>query len=445
MSETLNLESDLCRCCHAQGGFDNLAVPQTYLEQVEIYSDMLKECFNIEIAPVPGELCALTYKICKACIKKLRNASNFRKQVKNCEERFLDMYYTNRIKVFNSSIMPVVKEEAQDLDIDVEVFKEETPHMDDNGDEDFHLSDEDGYDDDKEELECTDDERNIMKTDKCDKDMKTNKKLKKPGLPRRTDEEKKCKKERQSKRMKFRLQPGDYKKDGDRVVCSHCERVYYKICSLRFHIKTKHYKIPQYKCSHCSKEFMTLAPFTIHKLEEHNIDERFNCNACKGKKTSFDEHYTLKEDCDGTQYICKICSNSYKKRDFFKQHYRHVHLKQRPKLIGCYYCAEKVTAHMRASHLERVHGVPAPTCGACGKKFSYPFQVLRHQKTYHMGEKKYVCKICDKTFATSGNLAQHEVKHSSDRPFKCDFCEETFKWKKHLRRHVLIHMSRKQS
>ncbi|CAH0730181.1 unnamed protein product, partial [Brenthis ino] len=363
MSETLNLESDLCRCCHAQGGFDNLAVPQTYLEQVEIYSDMLKECFNIEIAPVPGELCALTYKICKACIKKLRNASNFRKQVKNCEERFLDMYYTNRIKVFNSSIMPVVKEEAQDLDIDVEVFKEETPHMDDNGDEDFHLSDEDGYDDDKEELECTDDERNIMKTDKCDKDMKTNKKLKKPGLPRRTDEEKKCKKERQS----------------------------------------------------------------------------------KSKKTSFDEHYTLKEDCDGTQYICKICSNSYKKRDFFKQHYRHVHLKQRPKLIGCYYCAEKVTAHMRASHLERVHGVPAPTCGACGKKFSYPFQVLRHQKTYHMGEKKYVCKICDKTFATSGNLAQHEVKHSSDRPFKCDFCEETFKWKKHLRRHVLIHMSRKQS
>lgn len=50
MSATLTLESDLCRCCHSQGGFDNLAVPQSYLEEVEIYSDMIKDCFNVEVS-----------------------------------------------------------------------------------------------------------------------------------------------------------------------------------------------------------------------------------------------------------------------------------------------------------------------------------------------------------------------------------------------------------
>ncbi|CAH2108942.1 unnamed protein product [Euphydryas editha] len=162
------------------------------------------------------------------------------------------------------------------------------------------------------------------------------------------------------------------------------------------------------------------------------------------KEESIDEHYTLKEDTDGSQlYSCKTCSNVFKKRDFFKQHYRHVHLKQRPKLRGCYYCNEKVAAHVRAQHLEKVHGVPAPSCGACGKKFAYPFQVLRHQKTYHMGEKKFVCDICDKSFASRGNLSQHQVKHTTGRPFKCDYCDEAFKWKKHLRRHMMTHMNLK--
>ncbi|OWR52863.1 zinc finger protein 449, partial [Danaus plexippus plexippus] len=205
----------------------------------------------------------------------------------------------------------------------------------------------------------------------------------------------------------FKLQAKDYKWDDETVCCCHCGKRYGKMSSLRFHVKTKHYKIPKYRCPECLEEFMTVPQFTVHKLEVHNIDHR--------------------------------------KRDCFKQHYRQVHLKQRPKLIGCYYCEEKVSPHMRAYHLEKAHGVPAPSCGACGKKFPYPFQVLRHQKTYHMGEKKFVCNVCDMTFASRGNLVQHQVKHSSLRPFKCDLCEETFKLKKHLSRHRLTHLNQRRS
>ncbi|CAH4034466.1 unnamed protein product [Pieris brassicae] len=148
---------------------------------------------------------------------------------------------------------------------------------------------------------------------------------------------------------------------------------------------------------------------------------------------------------DGSQtYTCKICSNTYKRKDSIKQHYRHVHLKQRPRLHGCYYCPEKVRAYLRAQHMEEVHGIPAPTCGACGKKFAFPFQVVKHQKTFHMGERNFVCPVCNMSFGTKPNLRQHVIKHTTERPFKCDFCDEAFKWKKHLRRHMAGHLHKKR-
>lgn len=130
----------------------------------------------------------------------------------------------------------------------------------------------------------------------------------------------------------------------------------------------------------------------------------------------------------------------YKSLASVVQHYRHVHLRLRPKLRSCYFCETRVPGHLRAFHLEKEHGIPAPTCGACGKKFAYPFQVLRHQKNDHMGEKMFRCEVCDMKFASQGNLSQHFIKHTAVRIHKCEYCEKTFKWKKNLRTHILMHL-----
>ncbi|XP_069363839.1 zinc finger protein 707-like isoform X35 [Maniola hyperantus] len=369
-TKTWKIEKDLCRCCHGEGAFNNLAEPRTFLDKVEVYSDMLRECLDIDIPPVPGELCAITYTICNACIARLRDACNFKKQVQDCEQRFMTLYYKNAIQGLKPATK--VKEEIEvsiehaqsDTDADIVLKKEDEDDDDDNhflgGDDDDGMSD---------------DDLPIKPPKQSVSTMKTRPKPKpKPKAPP----------------VVKKLKPPPKPKKAE----------------------------PK--------------PAKEKKGKARNIDR------------SFDEYFMRTEDIDGTDvFACKLCTNTFKKRDFFKQHYRHVHLKMRPKLIGCYYCKEKVAAHMRAHHLEKFHGVPAPSCGACGKKFSYPFQVLRHQKTYHMGERKFDCHICDKTFASRGNLAQHVIKHSNDRPFKCDLCEETFKWKKHLRRHLLIHSQKR--
>ncbi|XP_047518959.1 oocyte zinc finger protein XlCOF15-like [Pieris napi] len=141
-----------------------------------------------------------------------------------------------------------------------------------------------------------------------------------------------------------------------------------------------------------------------------------------------------------TVWQCADCDRNFKRRDLLSQHYKHVHLKQRPKLRSCHLCPEKVPTQCRPFHMEKAHGLPLPTCGACGKKFAFPNQVLRHQKVYHMGEKQFTCAICEMKFVSNGLLLKHSIIHTGLRPYKCSYCDKSFRWKKNLKTHIYMHL-----
>ncbi|XP_050676724.1 uncharacterized protein LOC126973462 isoform X11 [Leptidea sinapis] len=113
-NEVWKIENDLCRCCHNEGKFVNLVEPRIYLNQKEVYGEMLKDCFSIDIKPVPGVLCASTYTICDMCITQLRDAISFQKQILHCEKKFLDLYEKNAIKAKTEIIVKT------EVDIEIE-------------------------------------------------------------------------------------------------------------------------------------------------------------------------------------------------------------------------------------------------------------------------------------------------------------------------------------
>ncbi|XP_045781750.1 myeloid zinc finger 1-like isoform X11 [Maniola jurtina] len=361
-TKTWKIEKDLCRCCHAEGAFDNLAEPRTFLDKVEVYSDMLRECLDIDIPPVPGELCAITYTICNACIARLRDACNFKKQVQDCEQRFMTLYYKNAIQGLKPATK--VKEEIEvsierpqsDTEADNIVLKKE----DEDDDDDHFLGgdDDDGMSDDDLPIKPPKQSVSTMKTRPKPKPKPKAppvvKKLKPPPKPKKKEEPKPAK-----------------EKKGQALYVDFTETV------------------------------------------GEDGEKRFTCNAC---------------------------SKPFKNRKFFGQHYSQVHLKKRPDLRSCHLCDIKVKQHLRPFHMEEHHGIPAPSCGACGKKFGKKSEVLRHQKFYHMGESKYRCELCDLGFFTSYRLKVHMAKHKPDRPFKCDLCEKTFKQKKSLQLHIMVHI-----
>ncbi|CAH2251283.1 jg5977 [Pararge aegeria aegeria] len=152
------------------------------------------------------------------------------------------------------------------------------------------------------------------------------------------------------------------------------------------------------------------------------------------------EEYALTVEADGTQtFTCRVCDKSFNQRKYVHQHHRQVHLKLRPKLRGCHLCDVKVPTHQRTYHMEEVHGLPAPSCGACGKRFAFPWLVLRHQKFHHMGESKYRCEPCNLTFIGRSKYMHHQTKHADVKAFKCAICDKEFKWRSGLKTHMLIH------
>ncbi|XP_045781748.1 zinc finger protein 836-like isoform X9 [Maniola jurtina] len=360
-TKTWKIEKDLCRCCHAEGAFDNLAEPRTFLDKVEVYSDMLRECLDIDIPPVPGELCAITYTICNACIARLRDACNFKKQVQDCEQRFMTLYYKNAIQGLKPATK--VKEEIEvsierpqsDTEADNIVLKKE----DEDDDDDHFLGgdDDDGMSDDDLPIKPPKQSVSTMKTRPKPKPKPKAppvvKKLKPPPKPKKKEEPKPAK-----------------EKKGNGIYVDFTE----------------------------------------------TVDE-------DGEK----------------RFICNVCSKPFKKRDLFARHYKYIHLKIRPVFRSCHLCDVKVKKYFYSLHLEECHGIPRPSCDACGKKFARKCQVLRHQKFHHMGERNFQCEVCDMRFFGAGRLNVHMVKHEPDRPFKCEFCKKAFKRKMTLKTHTMIH------
>nr|XP_049704011.1 zinc finger protein 699 isoform X1 [Helicoverpa armigera] len=403
---------NVCRCCLTEGCYKDISTEYFWMGKREVYAEMLADTLNVSISySQSGGPNSNSRLICELCISRLRDASDFKRQVLECEKSF-----TQHLDAGASNILELdVTVEPADSDVKLEHVKQEKRLSDDDDDFDDRCGFDDDDDDDlddqpltklatkipkKETVDILDLLDNSKATEKRKSSTKTKavpaKKTKsvkkepvKAGASKvvaKTDKKKKgstkdtdgpSQNEIKPKQRLFERSVGQNPQRQNAVlVLKH---------STAFPFKTRFNRIV---CSYCHDEFEPMAALRDHMKTAHSNAD-YN--------SAFYKVYdALKVEI--TDLKCTVCSQEIPDIDSFMNHISRDH-------------KIKVNFDVPFGVLPYRQGPSGRwTCLECDKTFPKFSQINGHLRT-HM--KIFTCEKCGATFLSDHGLRQHE------RNFKC--------------------------
>ncbi|CAB3261147.1 unnamed protein product [Arctia plantaginis] len=481
-----------CRCCLVRPPDKDLYSTYSRLGKPEVYSDMLKECFEIHLPDNSGDEDA---GICEICIMRLRDASDFKHQVQRCQIDF-------RAKLLS------IKDEAHSK------VKEELAELDEeNGILFLEIKD-----------EVSDFEDGLLKEeDEDDKNLAeimsfNNVSIKKYSSKKGTTKRRLNKKDRKSKKHsslklslrtlttmneilqakkvttsslvsentkhKFNIEnllkhsncTPFSNKTLSGIICAYCKETYSDLQHLRSHIAAAHANdhlidnkrmdksnlsikidITGLQCKLCHAACDAIANLKTHLINKHDIKfypdvndyilefkltdgQILNCALCN---STFETFKMLLQHMNGhyRNYICDICDLGFINKHKLRNH-------QRTHDIGTFNCSfcDKVfsTRVRKLCHEKYTHNAGArytTNCPHCDESFTSYYQRNRHMTDAHNSSAAtYKCNICDKSFILKSKLTSHIKKvHLMERNHICAECGQGFFIKQSLDEHMIKH------
>ncbi|XP_049704015.1 uncharacterized protein LOC110375732 isoform X4 [Helicoverpa armigera] len=143
---------NVCRCCLTEGCYKDISTEYFWMGKREVYAEMLADTLNVSISySQSGGPNSNSRLICELCISRLRDASDFKRQVLECEKSF-----TQHLDAGASNILELdVTVEPADSDVKLEHVKQEKRLSDDDDDFDDRCGFDDDDDDDLDDQPLT--------------------------------------------------------------------------------------------------------------------------------------------------------------------------------------------------------------------------------------------------------------------------------------------------
>ncbi|XP_045489765.1 gastrula zinc finger protein XlCGF26.1 isoform X14 [Pieris rapae] len=482
----------VCRCCLSEGCYKDISTEYFWMGKKEVYADMLSDTFDLSIQYAPtGGPNSQSRLICEPCISRLRDATDFRRQIKECEQTFME--YLNPSTTVDIEI-PVELPEKEHKIVSVKVEK---PLSDDDDFGDTELLDDDDLDDEplmnlaskvpkKESVDVTDliDNAKAEKRKSTTKAKAAPKKAKvkeaKPSVSKAKPEKKKKAAEKASNETEilerlnaatliehttirpFLYQPPNFK-------CVYCFQTFPDIPSLlqhdthsiprRPHLIKNHLKrnlkadISDLKCRICGEGFPDLSDIRLHLDEVHKKlfynanngviaydltlkDGLLECYKCN---KTFNSFFLLNKHMnEHSNVVCETCGLGFVSKQRLKCHMT-VHQN------GVYKCgncdAVLPTQFALRYHFLSRHAVEKKRfkCALCFERFSEHYTKMTHLREKHGISFNFTCSICKANFHTRKAFWKHKNKMHT-QAFKCEICGKCFgeNWvlKMHLKSHT---------
>ncbi|XP_023718147.1 zinc finger protein 484 isoform X2 [Cryptotermes secundus] len=224
-------------------------------------------------------------------------------------------------------------------------------------------------------------------------------------------------------------------------ACPVCDRKFRKLGNLKKHHQI-HTGDKSYTCTECDEKFTLpsrlkkhLHAHTCESIEE--IESQHECTICNKKFTQPNDlrrHILIHTG--ERPFVCRECGKGFIRSSALREHSR-VHTGEKP--YACGVCNRQFSNLNNLNLHLRSH---CNVCGVCGKRFVSSEKLERHKHVHvggklnqrrggkkcakhngvqdqsitQVGDKPYVCTVCNKRFTTASNLNHHSHFHLQEIP-----------------------------
>lgn len=397
-----------CTCCLIRQSEKDLKATNTWLDKNEVYADMLKECFEINVACEVNE-----YGICELCISRLRDALDFKHQVMKCQKDLL-------LRTIHS-----IKDEEGQIKVENTINSDDDDHHDDAFDNympEFH--------------EITLPDKIVQETSNVKEERPKKKTKSVPRLKTIT---------------KTRLQSRRVQSDSDRMIVKQITQRYVeKVLAERQRLligdtlqkNTGTRREKKLKVSLVQSDCTALIR-RKYKFNIENIIKYSNCTPFKNKTLN--------------GYCCAFCSETFADPKVLREHTKGNHkedtfvkynkdvtnlgIKIDITDLKCGICEQHMSdikalkSHLHIDHKKRFHmdikdyvlefkltSEEFYNCVHCTSTFETFKMLLQHMNNHY---RNFICESCGMGFINMYKLKVHKTCHESGQ-FNCQFCEKVF-------------------
>ncbi|XP_050676820.1 zinc finger protein 652-B-like isoform X7 [Leptidea sinapis] len=413
----------VCRCCLSDGCYKDIATEYFWMGKREVYEEMLVDTLGLTISFGDSNAQhSQSRLICETCISRLRNATDFKKQVKECEQTFLQYLNPSTLDVVED-VISLEKEEKQ-----VTVKEEKSPdHGDDFNDNNDFLDDDN--DDELDDQPLMNLATKVPKKESVDVfDLLDNAK---PLVKRKSTTKAKTTSSKKAKIKETKTKPKEKPEKKKKELCNSYV-VAKRNAELLVQSSTVYpFRLPEESmvCVYCCEKVEEPSKYRQHMVDEHPT---FNSRMAFAHVT---EGF-IKADCSELQ--CRLCPMAFDTLETIAQHLVDVHdkdidlhhdlgiqpFKLQSDKLSCALCNAKAICLRQLSRHTQTHFTKY-TCEACGKSYSTCTSLKHHITFSHSGGNR-VCRKCKKTFETLEEKRQHVSKSKKCWSHLCNVCGERF-------------------